>query len=103
MPNFVVERYRPSSDPDSLSTVADRLTAGARQVRVDGRSVRYVDTIFLPGDETCLHLFEADSEADVRAVARQAGIDIDRIVPAEQIAPSESGWRRRVPDKEEGS
>jgi hypothetical protein len=103
MPNFVVERYRPSSDPDSLSTVADRLAAGARRVSVDGGSVRYVDTIFLPGDETCLHLFEADSEAEVRAVARQAGIDIDRIVPAEQIGPREAGWRLRVTDKEEGS
>lgn len=103
MPNFVVERYRPSSDPDGLSAVADRLTAGARQVSADGVSVRYVDTIFLPGDETCLHLFEADSEADVRAVARQAGIDIDRIVPAEQIEPSRAGWRLRGADKEEGS
>src|SRR4029079_14634484 len=112
MPSFVVERYRASSDPDSLSAVADRLTAGARQVSVDGGSVRYEDTIFLPGDETCMHLFEAASEADVRAwtgtgmplceadaeaavgaVAGQAGIDIDRIVPAEQIEPSRAGWR----------
>jgi hypothetical protein len=85
MPNFVVERYRPSSDPDRLSTVADRLAAGARQVSVDGGWVRFVDTIFLPGAETCLHLFEADSEAAVRAIARRAGIDIDRIVPAEQM------------------
>ncbi len=102
MPSFVVERYRPSSDPDSLSVVADRLTAGAHEVSVGGGSVRYVDTIFLPGDETCLHLFEADSESDVRAVARQAGIDIDRIVPAEQIEPSEAGWSPRGADKEEG-
>ena len=103
MPNFVVERYRPSSDPDSLSVVADRLTAGARKVSVDGGSVRYVDTIFLPGDETCLHVFEADSEADVRAVARHAGIEVDRIVPAEQIEPSVAGWRPREADKEEES
>jgi Nickel responsive protein SCO4226-like len=91
MPNFVVERYRPSSDPDSLVTVADRLIAGVRQVSPDGTSVRYVDTIYLPGDETCLHLFEAESEADVRAVTRQAGIEVDRIVPAEQIERREVG------------
>ena len=47
--------------------------------------MRYVDTIFLPGDEICLHTFEADSAADVRAVLRLAGIDVDRVVPAEQI------------------
>ena len=80
----------PSTDPDSLWAVADRLTAGARQVSVDGGSVRYVDTIFLPGDETCLHLFEADSEAYVWAVARRAGLDVDRVLRAEQVEPSEA-------------
>jgi Protein of unknown function (DUF4242) len=101
MPNFVVERYRPSSHPDSLSAVADRLTAGARQVSPDGTSVRYLDTIFLPGDETCLHLFEADSEANVRAAARQAGVEVDRIVRAEQIERRQVGWRFDGPTKGE--
>ena len=103
MPNFVVERYRPSSDLDSLSAVADRLTAGARQVSPDGTSVRYLDTIFLPGDETCLPLFQADTEANVRAAARQAGVEVDRIVRAEQIEPREVGWRFHGPTKEEES
>ena len=92
MPNFVVERYRSRADPDSLADVAARLTAGARHVSPEGSSVRYVDTIFLPDDETCLHLFEADTEAEVRAVTRQAGIDADRIVPAEQVERGEVGW-----------
>ena len=103
MPNFVVERYRPSSDPDSLSSVADRLTAGARQVRRGGPSVRYLDTIFLPGDEICLHLFEADSEANVRAAARQAGVEVDRFVRAERIGPREVGWRFSRTRKEPAS
>jgi hypothetical protein len=103
MPNFVVERYRPRTDPDSLRALADRLTAGARQVSPDGRSVRYLDTIFLPGDETCLHLFAADSEADVRAATRQAGVEIDRIVPAEQIEPRGVGWSLHEPKEEEES
>ena len=49
--------------------------------------MRYLDTIFLPSDETCLHLFEAGREAEVLAVAERAGIDVDRVVPAEQIDP----------------
>ena len=100
MQNFVVERYRSSSDPDSLSAEALRLTAGARHVSPDGTPVRYVSMIFRPGDETCLHLFEADSVADVLAVTRQAGIEIDRIVPAEQIELREAGWRVRGSEKE---
>ena len=100
MPNFVVERYRSSSDPDSLWAVAVRLTAGARDARPEGTSVRYVSTIFLPGDETCLHVFEADSEADVLAVTRQAGIEVDRIVPAEQIDSRKVGSSVHGSEKE---
>ena len=103
MPTYIVERYRPSSDPESVRSVAERLTASAQHASDDGVSVRYIDTIFLPGDETCLHLFEADSEAEVQAVARQAGIVVDRIVPAEQIEPGEIGHKVRVPEKEEES
>ena len=88
MPNYLVERYRSRSDPDSLRAVADRLVAGARSTAPRGY-VRYVHTIFVPEDETCLHLFEADSEADVRAVARQAGLEVDRLLQAEQIEPNE--------------
>jgi len=103
MPNYVVERYRSRSDPESLRAVADRLAGGARRVSSEGTSVRYVDTIFLPGDETCLHMFEADAAADVRAVLRLAGIDVDRVVPAEQVEPPEVGASSHGPRKEGAS
>jgi hypothetical protein len=98
---YVVELYRPRSEAESLRAVADRLAAGARLVSREGAPVSYVDTIFLPGDETCLHLFEAASEADVRAVASQAGIDIDRVVPAEQVErQSTSAGSHEAPEAE---
>jgi hypothetical protein len=101
MRSYVVELYRPRSEPESLQVVADRLAAGARLVSGEGTPVRYVDTIFLPGDETCLHLFEAGSDADVRAVARRAGIDIDRVVPAEQVErQSTSAGSHEAPEAE---
>ena len=80
--------------------MADRLTAGARHTDPDGTPVRFVSTIFLPGDETCLHVFEADSEADVLAVTRQAGIEVDRIVPAEQIESRKVGSSVHGSEKE---
>ena len=101
MPNYVVERYRSRSDPDTLRAVADRLAAGARRVSQEGTSVRYVETIFLPGDETCLHTFEAESAAVVQAVLRSAGIQVDRIVPAEQLESREIGSSLHRPEKEE--
>ena len=66
----------------------------------EGTSVRYVETIFLPGDETCLHTFEAESAVVVQAVLRSAGIEVDRIVPAEQLESREIGSSLHGPEKE---
>lgn len=85
MPNYVLEPYGPGSDVPSVRRAVDRLAVGAQQLTRAGTPVLYLDTIFLPGDETCLHLFEATSEGDVRAAARRAGIDAGRVVRADRI------------------
>jgi hypothetical protein len=85
MTRYVVELYRPSSCVEPLRGVADRLRTSAAELGGERAAVRYVGTIFLPGDETCLHVFEAPCEADVQAVAELAAIEVDRVVPAEQI------------------
>ena len=85
MARYVVELYRPNSAAEPLRWAADRLSTSAAGVAGEGTPVRYVDTIFLPGDEICLHVLEAPCEADVRAVAERAAIDFDRVVLAEQV------------------
>jgi nucleotide-binding universal stress UspA family protein len=85
MAYYDVEPYRPSSGAESLRGGADRLAESARALGREGSTVRVVDTILLPTDETWLHLIDAASEAEVRAVAERAGIDVDRVVPAEQV------------------
>lgn len=89
MARYVVELYRASSGGETLRRTVDRLHSSAVEMAAEGIPVRYLDTIFLPGDETCLHVFEAPSEADARALAERALIDVDRVVLAEQVdAPS---------------
>jgi hypothetical protein len=85
MTRYVVELYRPSSCAEPLRGDADRLRTSAAELVDEGTAVRYVGSIFLPGDETCLHVLDAPCEADVRALAELAAIEIDRVVPAEQI------------------
>jgi hypothetical protein len=41
-----------------------------------------VRTTFLPDDETCFHVFEADSADVVAEVSRRAGLGWARVVPA---------------------
>ena len=62
----------------------------------DGSSVRYLRSILIPGDETCLHLVEADSVEQVAEAFEQAGLEADRIVEAVGLqAPALLDNRRR--------
>ena len=71
MPEYLVELYS-VADPDAAALA--RLG--------DGTTVRYVRSILIPGDETCLHLVEADSAEQVAEAFERAGLQADRIVEA---------------------
>ena len=51
-----------------------------------GTDVRHLRTTFLPGDETILHVFEAESPEALREAARAAE-PYDRIVEAVEGSP----------------
>jgi hypothetical protein len=72
MPEYLVELYSVSANPDSaaLARLGDRDT------------VRYLRSILIPGDETCLHLVEAASPEHVGAAFERVGLQADRIVEA---------------------
>ena len=72
MPEYLVELYCITADPDSaaLARLGDRST------------VRYLRSILIPGDETCLHLVEAASVEQVAEAFDQVGLQADRIVEA---------------------
>jgi hypothetical protein len=72
MPSYLVEVYVPN---------AEDARASARQLRREGGPIRYVRTTFLPADETCFHVFVADSEEAVAEACRRA-LGSPRIVPA---------------------
>jgi hypothetical protein len=72
MPEYLVELYSITADPDSaaLARLGDRNT------------VRYLRSILIPGDETCLHLVEAASAEQVAEAFELVGLEADRIVEA---------------------
>jgi hypothetical protein len=79
---FLLEVYMSRSDRCAVGDAADRAAVAAQRVRRDGRSVRYLRSIFVPEDETCFLVYEAASIDDVRRAARLAGLPADRIVEA---------------------
>jgi len=88
---LVVELYVSRTDVAGVERGAQRARLAAEQLTRAGTPVRYLRSMFVPQDETCLVLFEAASADAVRTVARRAALPFDRV--AEVVAES----RGRVP------
>lgn len=78
---YAAEVYSPGPGA-SLEELSERLRDAAEAITRDGAAVRYVRSLFLPGDETCFHVFEADSTASVSDTTKRAGVLCARIVEA---------------------
>jgi Protein of unknown function (DUF4242) len=81
MPDFLVEAYRARTDTAAAEHVK-RAREAAEDLNLGGTPVRYLHSIFVPDDETCLYLYEADSAETVRRVAQRAELLFARIVEA---------------------
>jgi uncharacterized protein DUF4242 len=82
VPSYLVETYIPKALALDASAAGRRARAAALELSRAGAPVRYVRTTLLPGDETCFHVFVADSEEAVAEACRRAGLGSPRIVPA---------------------
>jgi uncharacterized protein DUF4242 len=82
MAEFLLEVYATRTDARAVDDAARRARAAADSLAAEGPHVRYVRSIFVPEDETCLYVYEADSVGTVHEVARRAGLPVDRVVEA---------------------
>jgi Protein of unknown function (DUF4242) len=82
MAEFLLEVYATRTDSRSIDEAARRARAAAESFAFEGPYVRYVRSIFVPEDETCFYVYEADSVETVREVAHRAGLSVDRVVEA---------------------
>jgi hypothetical protein len=78
--SFLVETYAPTAI--TLADAETRARHAAVELAKSGTPVRYVRSIFIPGDEMCLYLFEAPSAEAVREASELAGLAPERIVEA---------------------
>ncbi len=77
---YLAEFYLPGTA--TLAEVTARALRGAEQAVRGGATVRYVQAIFVPQDESCYALYHAESARDVVAAGAEAGLVFDRIVTA---------------------
>jgi hypothetical protein len=87
MPSYLIESYLPRSRSGELAAVVERLRLATDSLTAEGAPVRHLRSTFIPGDELCLHLFEAESATTVGEASRRAAIEPARVVQAVSDAP----------------
>jgi hypothetical protein len=86
MPRFVVEAY-------SSGAGIDEVRERARRTADLGNRVTYLRTMFLPADETVLHVFDAPSAEALGEAGLRAALPFQRIVEAVE-SPIDEEQRR---------
>ena len=87
MPEFVAEQYFSRTDATGARRAGRAARDAAEELTREGTEVQLVRSIFVPQDETCLFIYEADSVESVRMAAQRAALAFERIAEA---APGEA-------------
>lgn len=100
MTGYLVELYLSRFAAGELAVAAERVRDSAERLTRAGTSVEFVRTIFVPDDETCFYLLEAESAAAAERAARGAELDYERVVeavtePPEASLQERSQWQKR--------
>lgn len=76
---FLAELFSEADDLDGRSALIQR----ARSAAEESAGVRFLRSMFVPDDEICFLVFEAESSEAVVRLAEQAALPIDRVVQTE--------------------
>jgi hypothetical protein len=79
MTEFLIEFYLSRTDAAALGPTVRRARLAAREQTRRGMPVRYLRSIYLPEDETCFLLYEAESAEEARRAATLAAVTFERV------------------------
>jgi hypothetical protein len=89
MKNYLVEQYLPGISTRQLEATSAQLAAAAMELTEQGTEVRYINSTFIPEEESCFCRFEAVDAESVRRACEQAGVPFARIVETHNFFPNE--------------
>lgn len=87
MPVFMVERDLPGIKMEQLAAAQKAAIEAGKELTAQGKDVRYIRSMFVPGDNKCMCLFESSSPEHVREANEKAKIPFTKIVPAMDLTP----------------
>ena len=82
MTAFLVEVYLPRGRGDALERRSAQARTAAEQLTSEGTPVTFLHSIFVPEDETCFFLYEAETVEDVERATQRASLGVERIAQA---------------------
>src|SRR5690349_10742432 len=100
MPEYVAEQYFSRTDAAGARSAAVAARHAAEQLAREGTEVKLVRSVFVPEDETCIFIYEADSLDSVRVAAERGALACEHIAraPAESDhKPGPDEYSRGVP------
>ena len=88
---YAVERTLTGITMPALAGAQAAAIAAAAKASAAGAEVRYLRSVFMPGDGRCLCLFEAPDAAAVRQVNDAAGLPYTAVTEALDLSPPKAG------------
>ena len=95
MAEYLVELYVAQGDFHAARLHAERAERAGADLTREGHPVRCLRSIFVPEDETCFYLYEAESVDAVQELARRAVLRFERIGEVFLRPATDSGDDRR--------
>ena len=88
MPVYAADRDLPGIPMEQLAGAQEAVIETSERFSEQGKPVRYIRSMYVPGDDRCMCLFEADDVEAVKAVNDEAGVPYTRVVEAHDLTPS---------------
>ena len=84
---YMVERDLPGITMEQLAAAQKAAIEKGQEFTASGKDVRYIRSIFVPGEAKCMCLFEAPNQEVVKEVNEAAQIPFTRIKEALDLTP----------------
>jgi muconolactone delta-isomerase len=84
---YMVERDLKGITMDQLAAAQKGAIETGKRMTAEGKAVRYIRSMFVPGEARCLCLFEAPNAERVKELNEAAKIPFSRIVEALDLTP----------------
>lgn len=88
MPVYMADRELPGITLPQLADAQRAAIETSKRFTAEGKPVKYLRSMFVPGESHCMCLFEAPDADRVTAVNKAAGLPFTRIVEALDLPPA---------------